>query len=83
MGMWKSPNQVDEVAAEGGDSDMGATDLCPIEAATGELHDWYDDEPWAVALDPARVEAPTGRGKCMAAAQQAVRANVGSLEEKT
>lgn len=72
--------QVHEVADEDGDSDMGMVDRCLIAAATDELFESYNDDPWAVAFAPPRTEAPVGKGTRWTETQESVRNIVRSCE---
>lgn len=68
-GQGKGRNQVHEVAAETGDSDMGAIHLSPIDAATNELHGWYNEDPWQGVFAPHRAEEPSGKERWRPIAQ--------------
>lgn len=48
-------------------------DLCPTEAATGELYDWYDEDPWQDVLAPHSAEEPSGKERGHPAAKESVR----------
>lgn len=41
---------------------MGTIDLCPTEASTDDLYEWYNTDPWHDDIAAHRFEETSGRG---------------------